>query len=413
MAGNEFVRFCSHCSKTVNNLDELTFRQAYEIAQASEGKICVRYVSAPGENGPRFARGIRTAAVKVGLAAGTIGIAAGAFVPAMGNISDPVTITRSVSHKPTSDNGGRIFGTITDPQDAAIPFALVSLIQVGIGEIRVANASAEGQYEFTDLPAGRYLVKVSANGFAAGTTYEFDLDPDSEIRRDLRLSLEAVILNVDVINSLPSYKNETFATVGIVAISVVYNPLVTAVIDGDLEEVKARVAMGAKINVREKGRSGMSPLHFAVQNGDMEITRFLLERGAKVNLKDKSKRTPLMMIDEDATPDLVQMLINYGGKLNIADAEGKTVLHHAVVSGATAEVIRMLVAFGADPNAVDGEGNTPLMAAAESDSGESLRILLELGADASRVNRDGKTAAMLTNSSEIRDLLMAYGQARQ
>ncbi|MER3632057.1 MAG: hypothetical protein C4325_07775, partial [Blastocatellia bacterium] len=252
MIGNSRVRFCSHCSKTVNNLDDLTFREAYAIAQAAGGTICVRYRSVRGEDAPQFGRVFRTAAAKVSLAAGALGVVAGAFLPAMGNVSDPVIITRIRSEGTASDLGGRIWGTITDPHDAAIPFAVVSLIQVGLGEIRVINASAVGQYEFTDLPAGRYLVKVTASGFATGTTYEFDLDQDSEIRRDLRLSLESVSVSADVIDTLPR-QYEEIVTVGVVGVAVTHNPLVTAVVNDDLEEVKARVAMGAKVNVREKG----------------------------------------------------------------------------------------------------------------------------------------------------------------
>ena len=41
MAGNDIVRFCSHCSKNVNNLSELTRRQAEKLFRKSGGSLCV------------------------------------------------------------------------------------------------------------------------------------------------------------------------------------------------------------------------------------------------------------------------------------------------------------------------------------------------------------------------------------
>jgi hypothetical protein len=408
MKGNEKIRHCSHCNRFVNNLDELTLKEVRKLALSSEGKICVRYRNYTLNDKPPFTRRFARAAANAGLVAGAIGAAFGGVASAAGTVNEPVKIYRMKNSERTPATGGRIFGTITDAQDAVIPFAVVTLVQVGLGEIRIVNASSDGQYEFTDLPAGRYLVKVTASGFAPGSTYEFELSEDSEVKRDLRLGVAEVSISLDVVSEL---KLEDTVVMGILAVNLTHYPLVSAVINDDLEEVKARVAMGEKINVRDKGWDGMSPLHFAVQNGNIDIAKFLLERGAKVNLKDKLKRTPLMMIDSDATPELVQLLINYGSKLNNADAEGKTVLHHISGSNVDAGIIRMLIAYGININAVDNEGNTPLIAAAEMNDKNMLNILLESGADTRHRNRNGKTAADITDSAEIRQILNSYGLA--
>jgi len=43
MVGNDQVRFCEHCSKSVNNISEMTREQALELVLKSNGRLCVRY----------------------------------------------------------------------------------------------------------------------------------------------------------------------------------------------------------------------------------------------------------------------------------------------------------------------------------------------------------------------------------
>jgi hypothetical protein len=47
MRGNEQIRFCDHCAKDVNNLSEMTRKQARKIVAQSNGGICVRYIRRP------------------------------------------------------------------------------------------------------------------------------------------------------------------------------------------------------------------------------------------------------------------------------------------------------------------------------------------------------------------------------
>src|SRR5918998_930756 len=47
MTGNEQVRFCLHCSKQVNNLSQMTRKQALELVARSKGRLCVRYYRRP------------------------------------------------------------------------------------------------------------------------------------------------------------------------------------------------------------------------------------------------------------------------------------------------------------------------------------------------------------------------------
>jgi ankyrin repeat protein len=187
------------------------------------------------------------------------------------------------------------------------------------------------------------------------------------------------------------------------------NPLVRAVMNDDLDEVRARVMMRAKVNVRDKSYDGISPLHAAVENGNIEIAQFLLDSGAKANIRDFRKRTPLMMMDGDATPEIVDLLLRHGAKVQSVDKEKNTVLHHFVENADDQDMVRLLVAQGINVNAVNGDRETALMIASKNGNTDDVKALLESGADVGRSNADNKTAWDLADNDEIKSLLESYG----
>src|ERR1051325_6561165 len=46
MAGNEQVRFCEHCAKSVHNLSALTRKDAQRFLRANREGLCVRFYTA-------------------------------------------------------------------------------------------------------------------------------------------------------------------------------------------------------------------------------------------------------------------------------------------------------------------------------------------------------------------------------
>jgi Carboxypeptidase regulatory-like domain len=60
---------------------------------------------------------------------------------------------------------GAIAGTITDPQSAIVPNALVQATNTGTGFSRTANSDNSGAYLIQYLPVGTYTVEVTAPGF--------------------------------------------------------------------------------------------------------------------------------------------------------------------------------------------------------------------------------------------------------
>ena len=409
MTGNDQVRFCSHCSKNVNNLSTMTRKGARKLVLASGGKLCIRYVRNPRTGGPVFAPKLIKIAGRAGLAASVIGASIAAAQPVVAQGSyEAVQVVRADQASLGNGATAKITGTVFDPHGAVVPFAVVSLTNKDTGEFRTMNADGEGGYQFADLPAGNYSLRAEASGFKAFEALDLKLSEGSLLRTHANLALPQMDAVVQV-GGNERNEGSWAVTVGLIMETVNSNPLVAAVMNNDLEEVKVRVAMRERINARDKSHNGLSPLHAAVENGNVEIARFLLERGAKANIRDFEKRTPLMMLDEDATPEMLQLLLSFGAKLKLVDKERNTVLHHAAAKGVNAELIRTLVIHGVNLNALNKEGKTALMLAAEENEEEAVAVLLESGADPNIRTRDGRSAADVADGDSVRAALLNYG----
>ena len=64
----------------------------------------------------------------------------------------------------TSATGG-LTGTVTDPSDAIVQNATVTLTNPSTGQTRIETTGGDGAYRFALLPPGAYSVKIEATGF--------------------------------------------------------------------------------------------------------------------------------------------------------------------------------------------------------------------------------------------------------
>jgi ankyrin repeat protein len=429
MKGNDRVRFCSHCAKDVNDISRMTRREAMRLVRKSKGGLCVRYEVHPVSRKPVFISRLGGAARRTGIAAGVIAAsiamaetayAQGGAVPAETAYAQggavPAETVRVEQAEKTGAAGSSISGYVTDAAGAVIPFAVVSLSNLDTHEYRAINATAEGYYEFKDLAAGNYSIKFEAGGFDARQVEKVSIGDASDLRRDMRLEVQQVSVNVEVKAEGIDLEKFTYVTVGVVSVTETtyngrrYEPneLVRAVLNEDLDRVKELIAEGAKVNARDMTLEGMSPLHAAIESGNIEIMQYLLAYGAKPNIRDKQKRTPLMVMDEDAEPEMIRILLSYGADIRLTDSAKNTVLHY-FAGFDEPELMHFLVQHGADPNARNKQGRTPLMIAAESDNPEAMRALLESGADIAAVTRKRQTAWDLAGGDRARAVLESFG----
>lgn len=414
MRGNNQIRFCEHCAKDVHNLSKFRRKDARKLVAKSNGSICIQYVRRPDGKIETLKKQLHQVSRRAGIAAGVLGtsltVSTLAYSQTPTDQAQP-DAAQMVEVQKTAEPNGAISGTITDPNGAVIPFALVTISCEQTGFFQTANSNAEGFYEFKNLPAATYKVKFEAGGFEPQELAQVSVGEGAAVEsQNAQLSLQTL---QEVVNVGGKVETETYVTMGIVAMDYKQtkqpSKLFLAVEDNNLEDVKKLVAAGKRVNA--KSYDGNSALHVAVENGSFEIAEILLNAGAKINSRNDDKRTPLMMLDEDASIELVNLLLRHGAKINQTDKEGNTPLIFAA-SYATKEVVQTLISAGANINQANKQGATALMNAAEAGDGETVQILLGAGANHAALNRDGKTALSLAKDETARQYLIAYGAAR-
>jgi len=73
----------------------------------------------------------------------------------------------SVSVKAQALNAGTVTGVVTDPNNAVVPNATVTIANAVTGYTRTATTDAEGAFRFSDVPPNNYQLKASAPGFSS------------------------------------------------------------------------------------------------------------------------------------------------------------------------------------------------------------------------------------------------------
>ena len=151
---------------------------------------------------------------------------------------------------------------------------------------------------------------------------------------------------------------------------------------GLLVVVERLIRAGANVDLASS-MDGFTPLMAAASEGQIEAVHLLLDRGAAVGARDqltgttalhwavfasrpseiRSYRTLSGPHDTYYVPQkdapLIDLLLARGAPVNVADKEGETPLHRAVIFGAL-PATKALVAAGADPAIRDRAGRTPL-----------------------------------------------------
>src|SRR6266481_5582513 len=82
-------------------------------------------------------------------------------------------------------NTGSISGVVQDQGGAVIPYATITVTNVGTNETRTTQSNDEGYYEVPSLANGVYKVVGSASGFQETTVSEARLAVGEKHRVDL------------------------------------------------------------------------------------------------------------------------------------------------------------------------------------------------------------------------------------
>jgi hypothetical protein len=91
-----------------------------------------------------------------------------------------------------------IVGSVTDSSDAVVPGAKVTATNLGTGLTYVSNATGDGNYLITQLPAGRYRITAEKEGFKTWTRTDVNLSIGDRYRADARLEVGQISQTVEV-----------------------------------------------------------------------------------------------------------------------------------------------------------------------------------------------------------------------
>jgi len=97
------------------------------------------------------------------------------------------------------NTGSRLHGVIYDPSGAAVPNATIIATNTAGHNKEITKSSDDGQYSFTGIPDGRYLLEVLARGFAVLQKNNVAVSAGDDQALDLALAPGSVKETIDVV----------------------------------------------------------------------------------------------------------------------------------------------------------------------------------------------------------------------
>ncbi|MBO9479903.1 ankyrin repeat domain-containing protein [Salinisphaera sp. G21_0] len=144
----------------------------------------------------------------------------------------------------------------------------------------------------------------------------------------------------------------------------------------------------------------------AASHGDLASVKALLEQGADIESRDQAGRTPLFLAVMSEIPDVVNILLDAGARVNTCDRDYRTPLHEA----RSQAIVKALLARGADLEAKGRREETPLISVvSDPDSFGAVKALLVAGASVNARNRFGRTPLHIARSQAVVKELLARG----
>ncbi len=135
---------------------------------------------------------------------------------------------------------GSVLGTIVDPSGSVIGTAAVKIKNKGTSAERSAVTDQAGDYQFSNLEAGTYILTVQATGFQQATYTEIELTARQTVRIDAHLQLAT--------------QNNA------VSVSVASEPVINTEVSNIAETKTARELVDLPIAITTRGTGSTSPM---------------------------------------------------------------------------------------------------------------------------------------------------------
>lgn len=179
-----------------------------------------------------------------------------------------------------------------------------------------------------------------------------------------------------------------------------------------------RCLLDAQADLSQRDNDGCTPFHIASLFGREEILRLLWDRGPSEQIHQLNKylNGPLHLACFCEHDTVVELLLNWGAKVDQPGPNGATPLFHACKNGNSA-IINMLANRGADIHAKNDDGDTPILYSCWHSQPSSLETLKKHSASVLDVNKEGNNCFHMVvskqnpsgDSIDVLDSLLGYG----
>ena len=241
-----------------------------------------------------------------------------------------------------ADTVGSISGTVTDQTGAVIPDTTVTALNLDTTVQQTTKTNANGFYNFTALPVGRYEIEILREGFEPYKRTGLVIDVNSELRADVVLSMGSQ--SEEVVVSDTSVHVETESTQvgevvsGDVMTGVALNgrsftdlmSLQPGIVPMSTQTPDSVVMAGASVAIAPSG--GLNPGNQSISGQREDANGFLVNGG---DVKELMNGGTLIVPDLDSISEFRILTNNFdaeygnysGGIVNVVTKSGANQLH--------------------------------------------------------------------------------------
>ncbi|MFI3258138.1 MAG: ankyrin repeat domain-containing protein, partial [Spirochaetales bacterium] len=184
-------------------------------------------------------------------------------------------------------------------------------------------------------------------------------------------------------------------------------PLMDAIAAENITIVSLLIDNGASISIPEM--YGRNAYHEAVETANIELIEILRNAGGNALGRDTNGQTPLSLV-LNTNSELIFAVL--GNDIHLADSDGNTPLHIAVINGAATDIVAELIDAGYSANRRNSEGATALLLAVKNGNITLAQMFLEHDADPFISDNSGNSAliyALKNNAAMLNTIVQEVG----